>query len=104
MRKSTLAPSYVALYPGLSEIARTLGYSLAIHGSVQTDMDLVAIPWTAEAVSAEELIARFISHLAMLPPYASGASEAELKPHGRRAWLIDLGYGAVLDISVMPRS
>jgi hypothetical protein len=79
--------------------ARELGYALAVHGSLSRDIDLVAAPWTETSVSADALV----DALAIV---AGGWREGEgagLKPHGRTAFVIHLGGGPYLDVSVMPR-
>jgi len=105
MKDVTRAPVYVVLFTGLTDIARARGYALAAHGSMQNDMDLVAIPWTEEAVSAQELVDRLIEYLTIFAMCEGGVKVfgPEQKPHGRIAWVLSMGYGAQLDISVMPR-
>lgn len=108
MKPPTFAPAYVALFPHLAEVAQSLGYALCVHGSVGRDFDLVACPWTDEAVDAETLFIAIakqsnVSTGKLVDPVMSGITESVEKPHGRRAWSILLGFGAVIDISVMPR-
>jgi hypothetical protein len=59
MKPPNIAPAYVTLYPGMCELARECGYALAIHGSLATDMDCIAVAWTDEAVGVEVLIGKF---------------------------------------------
>jgi hypothetical protein len=104
MKPANFAPIYVTLYPPLADIAREHGYSLAVHGSVASDFDLIAIPWVETPKPADELVAAFARRLALLEG-AFGTSmdtEPELKPHGRRAWNLYIGGMAKLDLSVMP--
>lgn len=112
MRDITFAPAYVALYPLLAEIAREHGYSLTIHGSVGnqklSDLDLVAIPWIETAKSDIELLAAIYEYTVnVISHYWEGENTetwvATEKPHGRRAWKLQLGNGSALDISIMPR-
>lgn len=104
MKKPTFAPAYVALFPILSEIAHEHGYALAVHGSLQNDFDLVAVPWTVGAHTAEELIAALAKRCNLCyGEFGTGVLGPELKPHGRRAWFLIVGAGSGLDISVMPR-
>ena len=42
---------YSVLYARMASIAATLGYALTLHGSMIRDCDMVAVPWTEEAVS-----------------------------------------------------
>ncbi len=105
MKAPSIAPAYVPLYVGLTEVARKHGYALAAHGSVVTDFDLVAVPWTDSAIPAQELIDAIAKHLTICLETVGFSgndfSKPELRPHGRQAWLIPLKWGA-LDISVMP--
>ena len=112
MENITFAPSYVVFYPMLAEIARKNHYSLAIHGSVgkhgYSDCDLVAVPWDEEAVDQEVLMKAFWDYCSssMLPIFKT-SFEKEFypvdKPHGRKAWMLELGNGCTFDISVMPK-
>lgn len=98
----------VRLLDPLRAIAREHGYALTSHGSFSRDIDLVAIPWTEEAVPAEQLAeairikAAEVVGLAFIAPH----EEHELprhKPHGRLCWSFHLGGGPYIDLSVMPR-
>jgi hypothetical protein len=105
MKNPNAAPGYVAMYPILCEVARAHGYALAIHGTVQRDLDLVAIPWMEEAAAPEMLVAalRKRCQLFLFAPDHPIMQPME-KPHGRRAWTIPLMGETFIDLSVMPRS
>jgi hypothetical protein len=97
------ALTYLAAYPFIQEVAADCGYALAPHGSLVTDFDIVAIPWTEDALHAEEFIAAYVKRFAEV--YAEPIDSVvgpELKPHGRKAWCLAIGSGLYLDISVMP--
>ena len=98
----------------LREVARSLGYALGLHGTLKRDIDLIACPWTKDAVSAGEL-AEALRHKAeeingyafQLPHendryFALGCPGG--KAHGRRCWTFHLGGGPYIDLSVMPRT
>lgn len=129
MKPPTRAPFYACMYHGLCETARKHGYALAIHGTVTTDLDLVAIPWTEEAVDAVQLKDALMDHIcavdyegltrrqlkdeALVQQVLERERErkekddetgATIKPHGRRAWNLYLDHGAKVDLSVMPRA
>lgn len=104
MKKANFAPAYVAMYPSLCEIARGLGYALAIHGTVNSDFDLIAIPWIGEAKDPEELVTAIGERLKLIyGEFGTMVTEHEDKPHGRKAWLFGIGAGAAIDLSIMPR-
>ncbi len=51
-KKTAWALAYmVGIYPQLVEEARRHGYALAPHGSLQRDLDLIAVPWSEEAAA-----------------------------------------------------
>jgi len=107
-----LAAAYATIYSMLIPIAREHGYCLTIHGSLARDLDLVAIPWTEEAVDALSLIKAF---KIATNTVTTGKEWDDLmpdcnpknKPHGRTAYSLhftEIGsQGAYIDISVMPR-
>ncbi len=128
MKEATNAPLFACMYSGLAEAARANGYALSIHGSVVTDLDLVAIPWTDTAIPEEELIRKLTEaidasdHRGLLKrecgSYMTDAqidgvvktrngnqdlpNGSTMKPHGRRAWNLYMAFGVKVDISVMP--
>ena len=104
MRTTTFAPAYVALYPALSELAHCRGYALCVHGSIISDFDLIAIPWTVDAEQPEALVNALAERLKLcLGTFGTGRDEKpEIKPHGRKTWNLYIGSGAKIDLSVMP--
>jgi hypothetical protein len=109
---------YAQILPELREIARELGYALAVHGSMQTDLDLIACPWLEDAKDAEVLVEAMRVALNGFFPESSRKVNGEWaivpnpedKPHGRRAWSIHHQImsgvphsSAYIDISVMPK-
>jgi hypothetical protein len=112
MKPATMAPMFVHLYPRMAERARSLGYALAVHGSLGRDYDLIAVPWIEEAQPAEALVDALAEACdGWSPEWAKAEDEPEPvkmprpRPHGRRAWLIYFkGASDYVDLSVMPRA
>ena len=115
MKETSNATAFALLLPGLMKAGREVGYAIAVHGSMARDLDMVAVPWTEEAVSAERLILHLLAavdgRLRNSARKREGseewdrvhASEPTSKPHGRLAWSIHVGQdGLYLDVSVMP--
>lgn len=47
---------YASIYGDLKTAALDCGWALGLHGSLATDMDIMAMPWTDDATSIEEMI------------------------------------------------
>lgn len=101
--KGYIAGAYAFMLPLLQEKVRPLGYALAVHGSMNRDLDLIAVPWDDGLVAPAADVYRAI--WALVSPYRSALKEwgPERKPHGRITWIIPLHAGASIDLSVMPR-
>ncbi len=107
--------AYARALPALTEIARQHGYALAVHGSMATDLDVIAVPWTIDASDANTLAEALRACVGGMwaggVSCASHASTATL--HGRIAYTIlpsdlflgvpKLPFSPWIDLSVMPR-
>lgn len=104
MKPAGYGPFYAAgLYPKLAEIFRTHGYALAVHGSVNNDFDLIAVPWVDEAGNPDDVIKEIMSKFAF--ERFTDDCKPSPKPHGRCAWKLFLSFGdCSLDISFTPRT
>lgn len=99
-----VAPAYAMLIPLAQRIARPFGYAIAVHGSMNRDLDLVAIPWVDDAVEAEVLVEEMVKKFSPFLDYEGFKMPTPtVKPHGRRSWSIVMHAGCYIDISVMPR-
>ena len=83
-------PSYYAIiFEPLKIIALKYGYNLVLHGSLNRDMDLIAIPWNEELGSVDEMINEFCG-------YVGGKINLNVPkdaPHGRKWYVIDIYRG-----------
>jgi hypothetical protein len=95
------------------EVARQHGYALAVHGSMATDLDAVAVPWV-EKVSEPDVLAEAIRECVggCFPGAETAEQNAGLKPHGRRSYNIlpsnlflgvpKLPWSPWIDLAIMP--
>lgn len=91
----------------MRRVAKTEGYALTVHGSLNRDIDLVAVPWREHNVSTE--IVQFAKKLANAVAGVTGNcllhGGLTDKPHGRKAQLLMVYCGeahTTLDLSIMP--
>lgn len=97
MKPATFAPAYCALYPKLAELARSHGYALAIHGTMDRDFDLVAIPWRAVVSDHKCLLADIVERFAI-----NVIGEPDRRPHGRIAYTLSIAFGqCAIDLSFL---
>jgi len=81
------------------KLAREKGYAVGVHGSLKRDMDLIAVPWTEEAVDSEELITHLCTGL-----NARIIGDIGIKPHGRIAVILQIdGWFTHIDLSITPK-
>ena len=91
---------YAVYYQKLIKTARDCGYALAIHGSMSRDFDLIAMPWTVEAVSDDELLTAFKKNHGLEPNHEGKVK----KLHNRIAVTLQISGGDVFaDLSILPR-
>jgi aminoglycoside N3'-acetyltransferase len=105
---------YANCYEGLKTIALKYGYNLLIHGSLNRDFDLVAIPWEQEIGDYIEMLNEFVDNLGghIMPETEEKHRATERLFHGRRIYVINLNRGGkstnyedpqwYLDISILP--
>ena len=97
----------------LRKTARRYGYALGVHGSLERDIDLIAVPWVDDAVDPTWLACTllqcaievngvaWIDHIERGDPYnLSGCPGGHA--HGRLCWSFHLGGGPYIDLSVVP--
>ena len=94
------APIYAILFGHIERVAMRFGWALALHGSMQRDMDIVLMPWTEDAEPDHLVVINAIKKA-----YEGFKDEkllATKKPHGRIGYTIMLDYGThYIDISVI---
>lgn len=84
----------------LIKLARSLGYAIAKHGSMERDVDLIAVPWVEEVVSSDELIYTLKRDLKL-----HQIGDIETKPNGRIALSLQFdSYTKTIDLSIMPKT
>lgn len=81
----------------IQAVARANGYAIAIHGSMQRDLDVIAAPWTDNATSGSRLVEELCRALELT--IGSGPSQ---KPHGREVWTLLMREAGFMDLSIMP--
>jgi hypothetical protein len=93
---------YAVLWQSFRQAAIDRGWALALHGSMASDMDIMAMPWTEQAEPVENVIKAISDCIEgtiwkdhhVMPHFG--------KPHGRIVYTLSIMGDLYLDISVMP--
>lgn len=93
---------YAVLYDSMKKAALDLGYALAIHGSMHSDMDLIAVAWTEDARPHEELAAAINACIGETVWGERFQKEHAQRPHGRIVYSLCILGGWYIDLSVIP--
>jgi hypothetical protein len=94
-----MLPAFYALYyNSMQEIANKNGYALAIHGSMNRDLDLIAIPWVEDCIGEKELIDLFRKECNVI----IGNNYVE-KPFYRHGYTFTLYEDYYIDLSIIPK-
>jgi hypothetical protein len=103
---------YAVCFTGLQKIAKKLGYNLLIHGSMNRDMDIVAVPWIDKPSEHIDLLNSFSRYLGVMTSDDIRWYNYSILPGGRHSYIINLNRGGIfngyvdeqyyLDISITP--
>lgn len=92
-----------AILPAIREVARFNGYAVAVHGSLKRDIDLIAVAWTDQAKSPDELVRVIQGAIGGILGNCYRMKDMTAKPHGRVAvTLIHPGDAGEIDLSIIP--
>lgn len=92
---------YASMYEDIRKCAMDSGWAVALHGSLSSDMDIMAMPWAKEAIKFEELvnkISRLFDENSLSENYTIKYDE---KSHNRIVATIPIWADFYLDISTI---
>ena len=94
---------YAVLYNSMRKAAIDCGYALALHGSMQSDMDLMAMPWVEDAKPVEELVKAIDDCVGQTVWKEFSITKGPThRPHGRMVYTISIMGDWHIDLSVIP--
>ena len=104
---------YAFVYESLKVIAKGYGYNLVLHGSVNRDLDLIAIPWVDVPGDELTMIKHFDREINECEADGKNPYMFTILPGGRKSYVIDIRRGEkfkgvwvdaqyYLDISITP--
>jgi len=94
---------YAVLWPSFRKAAIDCGWGLALHGSMESDMDLMAMPWVEDAKPVEELVKAISDCIGGTIWKDHHFTPFLGKPHGRIVYTLSIVGDFYIDLSVMTR-
>lgn len=96
---------YATLWNDFRQKALELGWALALHGSMSSDMDIMAMPWIEEAKPVSELIKSISDSIGNTIWKDSHFIPYYDKPHSRIVYTFSICGDFYIDLSIMcPKS
>lgn len=105
---------YANCFLEMKNLAQLFGYNLVIHGSVDRDMDLIAIPWAYQVKPAIDMVNAMVEYLGghIMEETEEARERFAKNHHGRRNFVINLNRGGkttsyedpqwYIDLSITP--
>lgn len=99
------AAFYACMWDDFRQAAMDCGWALGLHGSLNSDMDIMAMPWVEDAKPADEMIDHLISTCFgesdwARPPHFK-KTRPGFKPNNRIVYTIPIFADFYLDINVI---
>lgn len=92
---------YAAILNDLRIAAMNCGWALGLHGSLASDMDLMAMPWTEDAKPVEEMV-QALSYCFTESPWKKDHTIPHYdKPNNRVVYTMSIWADFYLDINVI---
>ncbi len=89
---------YAAMWNDFRQAAMDKGWALALHGSLASDMDIMAMPWTDTATPVNEMIDAIKGCLTESERISVIVTE---KPNNRVVYTLSIWADFYLDINVI---
>jgi hypothetical protein len=94
---------YTVLWPKFRNVALDLGWTLALHGSMANDMDIIAVAWVENACSELELVRAISDCIGETVWKDHHFRNPEEKPHNRITYTLSIYSDWHLDLSIMKK-
>ncbi len=92
---------YACMYEDIRQCAMDCGWAVALHGSLSSDMDIMAMPWVKNAVTFKEMVNRISKLFKDNDTSSQYVITYNEKPHNRVVATIPIWSDFYLDISTI---
>ena len=95
------AAFYACMWDDIRQCAMDCGWAVGLHGSLNSDMDIMAMPWVETSTTFEELVARIVTLFSGNMSAENYCITYNEKPHNRIVATIPIFADFYLDISTI---
>jgi hypothetical protein len=95
------AAFYACIYGDIRKAAMDCGWALGLHGSLASDMDIMAMPWTEDARPVEEMIQALSDCFTENPFKDTHTVPHYDRPNNRVVYTMSIWADFYLDINVI---
>lgn len=97
------AAFYASIWNDLRQAAMDCGWALGLHGSLNSDLDIMAMPWIENAVPADDMIDNLAACFGFSEYWIKNQLmvDRSSKPNGRVVYTIPIYGDFYLDINVI---
>ena len=93
---------YASLLPELKRISYECGWAIGLHGSLNSDMDIMAMPWTDKAIHHQKFIKKISDGCFKESPFAHNHTiPYKDKPNNRIVYTLSIWKDYYLDINII---
>jgi hypothetical protein len=92
---------YAVLWEDFRKTALDLGWALALHGSMASDMDIMAMPWIQDASPVNELVKAISDRIGRTAWSDTHLEPHYGKPHGRIVYTFGISGDFYIDLSII---
>jgi len=98
------AAFYACMWEDFRNVALDCGWALALHGSLNSDMDIMAMPWVEDAKPVEEMLQALINLFGKENIWHEKNKNQKPfidKPHNRITYTISIWADFYIDVSII---
>ena len=95
---------YASMWEDFRTAALDCGWALGLHGSLNSDMDIMAMAWTEDAKPVEDMIGALENCLTTPDERIFKTTRSADKPNGRVVYTIHIFSSFYLDVNVVEHS
>jgi len=92
---------YASMWEDLKNAAMDCGWALGLHGSLNSDMDIMAMPWTKDAKSIEYMIDKLCECFSGNDDLKKTILVSDDKPNNRVVYTLPIWADFYLDINII---